>query len=193
MAPASVLFLSLRASMAARSSSNAFRLADVARRALSRGRRKLRAKPSLTVTTSPMAPRLSTRSSRTTFISLHHVGQEGQIAGALDGLGQFALLLLGDGRDARRNDLAALADVALQQFHVLVVDLRRVFAGERAHLAATGEGATGRAGSGRRTRLGSSRIGHDPGSYSAASGAAAASSSRGVRSRSRSRSRSRLA
>src|SRR5690606_39893351 len=114
--------------MAARSTSKAFRLAAVARRALSRGRRKLRAKPSLTVTTSPMAPRFSTRSSRTTFILLHHVGQEGQIAGALDGLGQFALLLLRDGGDARGHDLAAFGDVTLEQLHVLVVDLRRVIA-----------------------------------------------------------------
>src|SRR5690606_34691473 len=162
--------------MAARSSSKAFRFADVARRALSRGRRKLRAKPSLTDTTSPMAPRFSTRSSRTTFILLHHVGQEGQIAGALDGLGQFTLLLLGDGRDARRDDLAAFADVALQQLDVLVVDLRRVGAGERAHLAAAIERATGRAGAGRRARGRGGGGGHDPVSYSAAS---ALASSRG--------------
>src|SRR5690606_34835908 len=151
------LFFSLRCSMATRSISKAFRLASVARRALSRGRGKLRAKPTLTVTTSPMAPRFSTRSSRPTFILLHHVRQEGQVAGALDGLGQFALLLGGNGGDARGHDLAAFGDVTLQQLHVLVVDLRRVGARERAHLAATVERATGRAGAGRSARSGGSR------------------------------------
>src|SRR5690606_1554685 len=149
--------------MATRSISKAFRLASVARRALSRGRRKLRAKPSLTVTTSPMAPRFSTRSSRTTFILLHHVRQEGQVASALDGLGQFALLLGGNGGDARGHDLAAFGNVTLKQLHVLVVDLRCVGAREGADLATTIEGATSSgAGAGRGARGGSGCVGHDP-------------------------------
>ena len=40
----------------------------------------------------------------------------------------------------RRHDLAALGDEALQQLHVLVVDLRRIGAGERAGLLAAEEG-----------------------------------------------------
>src|SRR4051794_14555079 len=83
---------------------------------------------------------------------LHDVGEEGEEAGALDGLGQFALLLGRHRGDARGHDLAALGDVALQELHVLVVDLRRVGAGERAYLAAAEEraaGATGAAGGGR--------------------------------------------
>src|SRR5262249_24782210 len=60
-------------------------------------------------------------------------------ARALDGAGQFALLLGRHGRDAGRHDLAALRDVARQQPGVLVVDLGRVAAGERAALAAPEE------------------------------------------------------
>jgi hypothetical protein len=44
----------------------------------------------------------------------YDVGQQAEEAGALDRLGEFALLLLGNGRDAGRNDLAALGNVALQ-------------------------------------------------------------------------------
>src|SRR6478609_8180609 len=73
-----------------------------------------------------------------------HVGQQAEEAGALDRLGEFALLLLADGGDARRHDLAALGNVALQQTHVLVVDLGRVGAGEGAGLAAAMERAPGR-------------------------------------------------
>src|SRR4051812_10381506 len=110
--------------------SKTLRLDSVARRALERGSRKLRANPSFTLTTSPREPRRSTRSSRTTFMGpsplLHDVGEQRQEAGALDGLGQLALLLAGHGGDPRGDDLAALGDVALQQLDVLVVDLRGV-------------------------------------------------------------------
>jgi hypothetical protein len=41
-----------------------------------------------------------------------HVGQQGEEAGALDGLGQLALLLAADRRDAGGDDLAALAEEA---------------------------------------------------------------------------------
>src|SRR5687767_11062446 len=71
-----------------------------------------------------------------------HVGQKAEEAGALDRLGELALLLGRHGRDARGHDLAALGDVAREQLRVLVVDLRRVRAGERAGLATTEERTT---------------------------------------------------
>src|SRR6201995_5963073 len=96
------------------------RLALVARRAFFLGSRKLRAKPSLTRTSSPIWPSFSTRSSRITCMaapSLHDIGQERHEAGALDGIGQDALLLVAHRGDAGRHDLAALGDEALQQLH----------------------------------------------------------------------------
>src|SRR6185437_3455558 len=122
-------------------------LSLVARSAFFCGRRKLRAKPGFTFTTSPIWPSLGTRSSRMTFIGMmrssgDHVGQERQEARALDRLGEFALLLGRDRRDAARHDLAALRDEALQETHILVVDLGRIGAGERAALATTGKGTT---------------------------------------------------
>src|SRR5262249_39045680 len=74
----------------------------------------------------------------------YDVRQQAEEAGALDGLGQFALLLLGNGGDAGRDDLAALGNVARQQLDVLVVDARRIGARERAGLAAAVERAAGR-------------------------------------------------
>src|SRR5690606_31385131 len=56
--------------------------------------------------------------------------------GALDRLGQLALLLGGNGSDAARHDLAALGHEALQQADVLVVDHGGVLGRERAGLAA---------------------------------------------------------
>src|SRR6185312_6494873 len=67
------------------------------------------------------------------------VGQQAQEPRALDGAGEFSLLLGGNRRDAARHDLAALGDVAHQQLGILVVDLRRVGARERAALAAAEE------------------------------------------------------
>ncbi len=67
---------------------------------------------------------------------LHDVGQQAQVAGALDRLGQLTLLLGADRGDAARDDLAALGHEALQQAHVLVVDDRGVLGRERAGLAA---------------------------------------------------------
>src|SRR6185295_2879094 len=85
------------------------RLALVARSAFFSGRRKLRAKPSLTFTSSPIWPSFSTRSSRITCMarsgSVQHVGQERHVAGALDGIGKDALLLVRHRRDAARHDL----------------------------------------------------------------------------------------
>src|SRR5690606_38197173 len=72
--------------------------------------------------------------------SADDVGQKREEARALDGAGEFTLLLGGNRRDAARNDLAALRDVALQELHVLVIDLRGVGAGEGAGLATAEEG-----------------------------------------------------
>src|SRR5471032_2246416 len=119
------------------------RLALVARSAFFLGSRKLRAKPSFTFTSSPIWPSFSTRSSRITcmvVLLLHDIGQQRHEAGALDGVGQNALLLVADRGDAGRNDLAALGNVALQELDVLVVDLRRVIAGEGAGLLPAEEG-----------------------------------------------------
>src|SRR5580704_16150758 len=131
------------------------RFSSVARSALPRGKRKLRAKPSLTRTTSPIWPSLATRSSKITSISTSplrpppsnrgrdvglssadHVRQKPEEARTLDRLGELTLLLRRDRRDAARHDFAALRDEALQQLDVLVIDLRCVGAGERAALAA---------------------------------------------------------
>jgi len=49
------------------------------------------------------------------------------------------LLLVGDRRDAAGYDLAALRDEALQELDVLVIDLGRVGARERARLLAPKE------------------------------------------------------
>src|SRR5881227_4484382 len=67
----------------------------------------------------------------------NNVGQEAEETRALDGAGEFTLLLGGDGGDAARHDLAALGDVTHQQLGILVVDLRRIRTRERAGLAAT--------------------------------------------------------
>src|SRR5919106_1059387 len=63
------------------------------------------------------------------------VRQQPQLACALDRLRQIALLLGGHRGDPPRHDLAALGHEALQQLDVLVVDLGRIRAGERAALA----------------------------------------------------------
>src|SRR5690606_5168223 len=65
--------------------------------------------------------------------------QQGDFAGAFNGAGEFTLLLGADGRDAARQDFAALGDEARKQLHITVVDFRRVRAGERAALAAAEE------------------------------------------------------
>src|SRR5690606_31291758 len=92
-----------------------------------------------------MVPRFSMRSRRMISMAasslLHDVGQQAQVAGALDRLGQLALLLGRNGGDAAGDDLAPLGHEALQQAHVLVVDPRRVLGRERAGLAAAEERA----------------------------------------------------
>src|SRR5688500_14570530 len=72
-------------------------------------------------------------------MSFHDIGQQGEKARTLDRPGELTLLLLAYRRYARRHDLAALGDIALQETHILVVDLRCVRAGERTGLAAAME------------------------------------------------------
>src|SRR4051812_14929902 len=74
---------------------------------------------------------------------LHDVGQQRHEAGALDGVGQNALLLVADRGDARRHDLAALGNEALQELDVLIVDLGGVIAREGAGLLAAEERTAG--------------------------------------------------
>src|SRR5258708_31089041 len=99
-------------------------LSLVARSAFRCGRRKLRAKPGFTFTTSPIWPSFGTRSRRMRFIGMmrcslrDHVGQQRQEAGALDRLGEFALLLGRHRGDAARHDLAALGGEALEKAHL---------------------------------------------------------------------------
>src|SRR6185312_16872162 len=75
---------------------------------------------------------------------LHVIGEEAEIAGALDRLRQLTLLLGRHRRDAARHDLAALGDKPLQQLHVLVVDLGCVRSGEGAGFAPPEERPPGR-------------------------------------------------
>src|ERR1700722_10072018 len=65
----------------------------------------------------------------------NHVRQQAEETRTLDGARELALLLGGDRGDSARHDLAALGDVAHQQFGILEVDLRRVRTCERAGLA----------------------------------------------------------
>src|SRR6185312_6956049 len=64
------------------------------------------------------------------------VGKQAEEARTLHGARELALLLGGHCRDAAWHDLAALGDVTHQQLGILVVDLRRIGARERAGLAA---------------------------------------------------------
>src|SRR3546814_661768 len=84
-------------SIFARLASNSLRLVSFARSALLLGNRKLRAKPFLTLTTSPMPPSFSMRSSRMISIGppslLHDVGEQADVARTLDRLRPLTLLL----------------------------------------------------------------------------------------------------
>src|SRR5580704_2791384 len=75
-----------------------------------------------------------------------YIGQEPEKAGAFDGLRQLALLLRRNGGDSRRDDLAALRNIAREETGVLVIDFGRVRAGKRAGFAATKERPAGRGG-----------------------------------------------
>src|SRR5262245_10776479 len=115
---------------------------------------------------------------------LNQIGQQPQKTRPLDRSCKLPLLLGGDRSDPTRHDLAALRNVTLQKLHILIVDLRRLIARERAGLAPAVEGAPRRA------------LGHTHQSSSPVSGAPATSispiaagASRAPKSRSRSRSR----
>src|SRR6202021_2536931 len=71
--------------------------------------------------------------------SADHVRQQPEKPRALDRLRELALFLCRDGGDAAWNDLAAFRYEPLQELDILVVDLRRIGAGERAALAAAEE------------------------------------------------------
>src|SRR5260370_16696634 len=64
----------------------------------------------------------------------NHVRQQTEETRALDGAGEFTLLLGGDSGDAARHDLAALGHVTHQKLGILVVDLRRIRTREPAGL-----------------------------------------------------------
>src|ERR1700733_633520 len=75
--------------------------------------------------------------------SFDHVGQQSEETCALDGAREFALLECRDRGDAAWHDLAALGNIALQEPHVLVVDLRRIGTGEGARFAPAEERSAG--------------------------------------------------
>src|ERR1043166_8955972 len=63
-----------------------------------------------------------------------HVRQQGHRAGALDGVGELALVARAAARDPARDDLAALGHQAAQAAHVLVVDEIHLVSAELADL-----------------------------------------------------------
>src|SRR5213082_895884 len=134
-----------RRSSSARRVSKRAMFSGVASVALPCGRRKLRPKPERTFTRSPMLPRLATFWSRMTSIGapsvLVGIGQQRQEARALDRHRQLALIEGLGPRDAARNDLAGLGDVALERAEILVVDRLHALGGEAAELLTTREAA----------------------------------------------------
>src|SRR5258705_12532888 len=93
--------------------------------------------------TAPMAVGLAllcfSRVSPFSKTSADDVRQQSEKARALDRPCKLSLFLRRYCGDAARHDLAALGDIALQQTNVLVIDLGRVGARERAGLAAAEE------------------------------------------------------
>src|SRR6202023_1624563 len=75
-----------------------------------------------------------------------YIGQKPKKAGTFDGLRQLALLLGRNGGDSRRDDLAALGNVAREETGVLVINFGRVRAGKRAGFAAAKERSARRGG-----------------------------------------------
>src|SRR3979411_990918 len=96
-----------------------------------------------------------------------HVRQRTEETRALDGARELTLLLGGDRGDAARHDLAALGHVTHQKLGILVVDLRRIRARERAGLATAEK------------RTACTSFSHD--AYSSIAAAGASASSRGRR------------
>ena len=78
---------------------------------------------------------------------LYRVGQQRDGTGALDGLGQLALMLGAVAGHTAGQDFAALVDVAVQTAGVLIIDIFDLADAEVAHLAArTAAGAAMRTG-----------------------------------------------
>src|SRR5438067_1747888 len=147
----SAVFASCRARCVSRLPSSVTR-ASVASSASFRGRRKLRAYPRATETTSPRRPTLSTSFRRITCIgsalpvpvvapaaapaaltivgALGDVWQERHLACALHGLGDLHLVAPARAGDAPAADLPPLGDVPPQLVDVLVVDLRDLLLAE---------------------------------------------------------------
>src|SRR6187431_3068020 len=130
-------------SSSARLASNSLIATSVARRAWRVGIRKLRANPSLTLTTSPRLPRLATFSSRMTCmvccsstLVLVAVRQQREEASALDRGRQLALEESARAGQASGRDLAVLADEVAQRVDILVVDLLDTGDGEAAEALA---------------------------------------------------------
>src|SRR4051794_23571188 len=69
------------------------------------------------------------------------IGEQRELAGALDRAGDLALVATAGAGDAARADLAALGDEPAQRADVLVVDLGDLVAAVRAGLAPGGPGA----------------------------------------------------
>src|SRR6185503_2910826 len=88
-----------------------------------RGRRKFRAYPRATSTTSPRSPSFSTSSRRTTFISVRHVRQQSHLTRALHRDRDLALVAPARSADAARADLALLGHVPAELVEVLPVHL----------------------------------------------------------------------
>src|SRR5256714_3410187 len=134
---------SVRASCRARSVSrlrSSATRAGVAASASRRGRRKLRAYPRATSTTSPRRPTLSTSLSRITSTPasprVGDVREERHLARALDGDRDLPLVAAAGAGDAARADLPLLRDVAAELVVVLVVDLFDLVLAEEAALPA---------------------------------------------------------
>src|SRR3990167_4819091 len=70
------------------------------------------------------------------FLLLHEIGQQANLACALDCLGKLALPLGRYGGDAAGYDLATFGHEAMEQAPGLVIDLGSILALERAALAA---------------------------------------------------------
>src|SRR5690606_19232790 len=159
-ASASAFLAAAAASRLARRSSNSAMFFAVAATALPCGKRKLRPKPAFTVTLSPILPNLPTLASRLTSISLTHymfvypsrtlrwthdwkllvavsVGNQSQVAGALDSVGQLTLIFsFGTGNTAW-NNLSSFTDIRFQGFDIFIIDTLGAFSGKTTELATT--------------------------------------------------------
>src|SRR5262249_18282115 len=102
--------------------------------------------PRATLTTSPRSPSESTScrriTSTTSLLPVAHVGQEGDLAGALHRDCDLPLVAAAGAADPPRADLPALRDVPAQPVDVLVVDLVDLRLAEEAGLAPCAPGGS---------------------------------------------------